>query len=374
LSREVADEGSARIAGFARSRPDFAQLFEAMPGQYMILDRDMVYVEANPAYCASTERTREEIVGRNVFEAFPPTGEGGRQIEESLRRVLVTGVAETLPLAAYPIPAPEGGFRMKYWSCVHLPLFDENGEVAFVAQNAVDVTELQQLKTLAYGPDAGAPAEGESDLFRRAQEVTAVNDSLAAETRGLRDLFMQAPGFMAVLMGPELIYTQVNNAYLQLIGHRPLIGRALADALPEVVAQGFADLLLSVMRDKTPHIGRATSVMLQRTPGSPLEERFVDFIFQPIAGLDGESVGVFIEGSDVTDRVLGDRQQRLLLDELNHRVKNTLRRCRRSPPRPCAPTAIQPASKSISRQGCGRFQKPITCSPPRVGSAPICTK
>ncbi|MCU1500418.1 MAG: sensor histidine kinase [Acidimicrobiales bacterium] len=290
----------------------------------MILDRDMVYVEANPAYCASTERTREEIVGRNVFEAFPPTGEGGRQIEESLRRVLVTGVAETLPLAAYPIPAPEGGFRMKYWSCVHLPLFDENGEVAFVAQNAVDVTELQQLKTLAYGPDAGAPAEGESDLFRRAQEVTAVNDSLAAETRGLRDLFMQAPGFMAVLMGPELIYAQVNNAYLQLIGHRPLIGRALADALPEVVAQGFADLLLSVMRDKTPHIGRATSVMLQRTPGSPLEERFVDFIFQPIAGLDGESVGVFIEGSDVTDRVLGDRQQRLLLDELNHRVKNTL--------------------------------------------------
>ena len=290
----------------------------------MILDRDLVYVEANPAYCASTERTREEIVGRNVFEAFPPIGEGARQIEQSLRRVLVTGVTETLPLAAYPIPAPEGGFRMKYWSCVHLPLFDENGDVAFVVQNAVDVTELQQLKALAYGPDPGAPAQGESDLFRRAQEVTAVNDSLAAETRGLRDLFMRAPGFMAVLTGADLTYAQVNAAYLQLIGHRPLIGRTLADALPEVVEQGFGDLLRSVMRDKAAHIGRATSVMLQRTPGAAPEERFVDFIFQPIAGPDGESVGVFIEGSDVTDRVLGDRQQKLLLDELNHRVKNTL--------------------------------------------------
>jgi two-component sensor histidine kinase len=35
-------------------------------------------------------------------------------------------------------------------------------------------------------------------------------------------------------------------------------------------------------------------------------------------------VGVFVEGSDVTDRVLAERQQKLLLDELNHRVKNTL--------------------------------------------------
>ena len=282
----------------------------------MILDRDLIYVEANPAYCASTERTREEIVGRYAFEAFPPTGEGGRQIEESLRRVLATGIAETLPLAAYPIPTADGGFRMKYWSCAHLPLFDGNGDVAFVAQNAVDVTELQNLKTIAYGPDPDAPARGESDLFRRALEVTAVNDSLAAEMRGLRDLFMQAPGFMAVLMGPELIYAQVNNAYLQLIGHRPVIGRSLAEALPEIVAQGFGALLLSVMRDKTPHIGRATSVMLQREPGAPLEERFVDFIFQPIAGLEGESVGVFIEGSDVTDRVRAEQALRASEEQL----------------------------------------------------------
>jgi two-component sensor histidine kinase len=78
------------------------------------------------------------------------------------------------------------------------------------------------------------------------------------------------------------------------------------------------------MATKTPHIDHGASVLLQRTPGAALEERFIDFIFQPIAGPDGESVGVFVEGSDVTDRVLGDRQQKLLLDELNHRVKNTL--------------------------------------------------
>jgi len=94
--------------------------------------------------------------------------------------------------------------------------------------------------------------------------------------------------------------------------------------LPEVEEQGFVALLRDVMRDRVPLVGDATSVLLQRAVDAPLEERFVDFVFQPILGADGEATGVFIEGSDVTDRVLGDRQQKLLLDELNHRVKNTL--------------------------------------------------
>jgi PAS domain S-box-containing protein len=74
--------------------------------------------------------------------------------------------------------------------------------------------------------------------------------------------------------------------------------------------------LLSVMRERKPHIGRATSVMLQREPGSPLEERFADFIFQPIAGPDGESVGVFIEGSDVTDRIRTEQALRKSEEQL----------------------------------------------------------
>jgi len=315
----VADRPAPRTAA-----PDLGQLFEAMPSQYMILDRDLNYVEANPAYCASVERSRDEIVGRYVFEAFPPTGEGGRQIEESIRRVLATGVAETLPLAAYPIPIEGGGFRMKYWSCVHLPLFDEAGEVAYVAQNAVDVTELQHLKTIAYGASPGAPVRGENELFRRAQEITATVQSLEDETRGLRNLFQQAPGFMAVITGPELIISLANDSYLQLIGHRAVVGKRLLDALPEIREQGFAELLRSVMRDRKPYIGQAVSINLQRAADGPLQERFVDFIYQPILDSDGEAQGVFVEGSDVTDRVLAERQQKLLLDELNHRVKNTL--------------------------------------------------
>jgi two-component sensor histidine kinase len=154
--------------------------------------------------------------------------------------------------------------------------------------------------------------------------VERANRSLAEESRRLLDLFMKAPSFMAVLTGPDLVYGLVNCTYQQLIGHRPVIGRPLAEARPELREQGFDELLCHVMRTGEPYIGSAVSVMMQRKPGEPFEERFLDFIYQPMRSVDGAIWGVFVEGSDVTDRILAERQQKLLLAELNHRVKNTL--------------------------------------------------
>lgn len=306
----------------ATSTPDFAALFRVLPSPYMVLDRDLNFVEANDAYCAATRRPHDELIGRNVFEMFPDPGEGGRRVRESFEEVLRTGRPHSIPLVAYPIPRTGGGVEMRYWSAVHTPLLDAAGRTQFIVQNTVDVTELQRLRAMAYGAGEIAPAE--AILLQRTQEVERANLSLREETAGLRDLFMQAPGFMAVLAGPDLVFSLVNRAYQQLIGHRPVIGKRLTDALPEIRGQGFEELMRTVMRTGEPFIGSAVSVVLQRTPAARPEERFLDFIYQPIRGEDGVIWGVFVEGSDVTDRVLAERQQKLLLDELNHRVKNTL--------------------------------------------------
>jgi len=306
--------------------PDFRALFGALPSPYMILDRELRYVEANAAYCAVTERQREELIGRQIFELFPNPGEAGQRLKASFEQVLETGQPDSIPLIPYPIPLPlsrGGGVEMRYWSAVHTPLTDASGRVQYVMQNTVDVTELQRLKEMAYGPGDEVP-NAEASLLQRTREVERANRSLQEESRNLRDLFMQAPGFMAVLAGHDLVFSLVNRTYQQLIGHRPVIGRPLADALPEVRDQGYVDLLRQVMRTGEPFIGNAVGVMLQRAPGAPLEERFLDFIYQPMRGSGGAIWGVFVEGSDVTDRVLAERQQKLLVDELNHRVKNTL--------------------------------------------------
>jgi PAS domain S-box-containing protein len=319
-------ETEALEAGATSATPEFGALFEALPSPHMVLDRDFDYVAVNRAYCAVVERRAEDLLGRNLFDAFPNPGEGGQRLRASLTRVLETGQPDTIALIPYPIERPAsrgGGFEMRYWSAAHVPLVDADGRTEFIVQNTVDVTELQRLKAMAYGP-GGEPAPGEKELLLRAQEAEKVNLSLLQETEGLRDLFMQAPSFIAVLAGPDLRFALVNRAYQRLIGHRQVIGRTVAEALPEVTAQGFVELLQRVLNSGEPYIGQALSVRLQRTAGAPLEERFVDFIYQPILAADGTISGVFVEGSDVTDRVLAERQQKLLLDELNHRVKNSL--------------------------------------------------
>lgn len=319
------DDAGAALMTASRT-PDFSALFHALPSPHMVLDRSLRYVDANPAYCVATERRREELIGRHVFDLFPNDGPGGLRLRHSFEQVLATGRPHSLPLLPYPIPRPQsrgGGFELRYWSAVHTPLPGPDGDVAFIVQNTVDVTELQQLKQIAYGAGGRAPAPGETDLFQRAREVEAANEALLQESQGLRDLFLQAPGFMAVLTGPELRFTLVNAAYQQLIGHRPVIGLPIREALPEVVAQGIPELIDKVVREGEAYVGRANRIFLQRSLEGPPEERFLDFIYQPISNPAGQVWGVFVEGADVTDRVKAEEQQKLLVDELNHRVKNT---------------------------------------------------
>ncbi|WP_337187460.1 PAS domain-containing protein [Phenylobacterium sp.] len=321
----VDDADAAENDDVPRSAIDFRSLFAALPSPYMVVDRDLRMVEANAAYCAVVERPREAMVGRPVFELFPEPGENGERLRASLQHVLATGRSDTLGLLPYPIARPEhrgGGMEMRYWTVVHTPLTDAAGRTQFIVQNTVDVTGLARLKDMAFG--LSEPEPGEKDILQRVMEVEAAHRVLLGEAQDLRALFMQAPGFMAMLEGPDLRFVLANHAYMRLVGDRPVIGLTVDDALPELRDQGFTALLRGVMESRRPYIGRAMPARLQRTSDGTLEERFVDFVYQPVLGAGGEVTGVFVEGSDITDRVLAERQQKLLIDELNHRVKNTL--------------------------------------------------
>jgi PAS domain S-box-containing protein len=93
-----------------------------------------------------------------------------------------------------------------------------------------------------------------------------------------------------------------NAAYRKLVGDRDIIGKTVSEALPEVVSQGFLDLLERVRSSGEPFIGRGVGVQLEAESGGLLEERFLDFIYQPISNGAGEAAGVFVQGHDVTDQ------------------------------------------------------------------------
>jgi signal transduction histidine kinase len=58
-------------------------------------------------------------------------------------------------------------------------------------------------------------------------------------------------------------------------------------------------------------VGREIPVKIRRGKGGELEERFLDFVYQPLAEADGTRVGVVAHGSDVTEHTLARRDLEL---------------------------------------------------------------
>jgi PAS domain S-box-containing protein len=199
------------------------------------------------------------------------------------------------------------------------PIFAEDGH--FVIERSDDAP-ADAWFTYSFSPvrsDSGEVVAYLNVGTETTSRIRAENDlreaRIGAERaeRRLRDVFAQSPGFLAVLHGPEHVFEFVNSSYLLLVGQRELVGSRLVDALPEVAAQGFVDLLDGVYQSGKPYVGREVPVMLQRTAGSAPEERRVDFVYQPLTSADGTISGIVAHGSDVTEAVLARQETEELL-------------------------------------------------------------
>ena len=160
-----------------------------------------------------------------------------------------------------------------------------------------------------------------------AETLRRVNEQLESEVKvrteerdRLRTLFQQAPSFMCLLEGRELVFSFVNEAYLQLVGHRDLVGLPVRQALPEIAGQGFFELLDKVVETGKPFVGTNLKANLQRTAGAALEERYLNLVYQPIVDASGSVTGIFVDGYDVTQQKYAEDDLQLLNETLERRV------------------------------------------------------
>ncbi|HWW21073.1 MAG TPA: ATP-binding protein, partial [Steroidobacteraceae bacterium] len=161
--------------------------------------------------------------------------------------------------------------------------------------------------------------------------VEALNRQLTLESEELRNLFEQAPSFTAVLKGPELIVAMSNRACQTLLGGRSLLGQPLFEAVPELTAEPFPELLRQAFESGEPYVSRALPVKLQQLPGGRLEELFLDLVFQPIKDSVGGVTGILVQGNDVTEHKrmenalrVSDRRKDEFLAMLAHELRNPL--------------------------------------------------
>lgn len=193
-----------------------------------------------------------------------------------------------------------GRLQQVWWTYGYSPIDDEGG-VGGVLVVCNDVTEHHLAK----------------------EALARQNEQLLGDVNRVRDLFGQAPGFIAVLRGPGHVFEFTNAAYDRLIGQLDSVGRRVVDVMPELEAQGFIALLDQVYASGEPHVGTSARVTLRGGPSGPVDY-VLDFIYQAIRDAEGKVTGIFVEGHDVTSRVVAEQRQALLTTEMNHRVKNTL--------------------------------------------------
>ena len=188
-----------------------------------------------------------------------------------MERVLATGQG----FAAYDQMLPmerDGRPQETWWNYSFTPIRDAAGQVLGVLNQGNETTRVV--------------------LAERARN---------AEVERLRDYFQQAPGAIALLHGPDHVFEIANPEYLELIGHRDVIGQTVAEALPEVVAQGFIDLLDRVHRTGETFRAWSTKVVLQRKPDAEPETRLLDFVYHPIKDANGNATDIFVVANDVTE-------------------------------------------------------------------------
>ena len=175
---------------------------------------------------------------------------------------------------------------------------------------------------------------------------------LTAERERFAQLFEQAPTFMCVLRGPTHVYELANPGYMRFVGHRPIIGRPLAEVLPEAVDQGYLATLDQVYASGEAFLATAAEYTMQIEPGGPVATRYLDFVYQPIKDADGSVSGIFVEGVDVTSRALADtalrdadRRKDEFLAMLAHELRNPL-----APIRTAAEVIARKAGNDASAQ------------------------
>ncbi|HEY2158860.1 MAG TPA: PAS domain-containing protein, partial [Isosphaeraceae bacterium] len=142
------------------------------------------------------------------------------------------------------------------------------------------------------------------DVTARRREAEAERRLLAevdAERGRLEEVFRLAPSFMAVLRGPDHVFERVNERFTQLVGGRELIGKSIRDAFPEVEGQGFFEVIDRVYETGEPFVGRDVRIMLRRGNGG-LQERILEFVYQPMRDGDGAVSGILAHGIDLTER------------------------------------------------------------------------
>ncbi len=123
-----------------------------MPGAVALLSPELVILDVSNGYLDAAGRGPEEIIGRNILEAFPenprdPDDTGPRDLRASLEAVLASGEPDFMNPTRYDVedPGHPGEFEQRYWAIANMPVRADDGHISMIIHMAQEVTPLVRM-------------------------------------------------------------------------------------------------------------------------------------------------------------------------------------------------------------------------------------
>lgn len=270
----------------------YTYLFEAMPGSCLLLKADSplyTILAATPEYLQQTGTTKNSLIGKGIFEAFPgnpddPTDTGTRDLHASLAHVLQHKEPHHLPVQRYDVGNTTGDFSERYWKASNKPVFSVNGEITYIIHTAEDIT--QQVIAAEMNKQMKGLEESEQDL---------------------RSLVLQAPIGICVMDAATLVSQIANDSFVEIAG-RPLneiVGWMYWDTFSEARPY-YEEALNKVVQQGVTF--RANEVEVPLIRHGKREVVHVTFVYEPLKDISGAVKKVVVWVLDNTPQVRARRK------------------------------------------------------------------
>ncbi len=288
LGNAIADASAELAERTGRLRESEARLRRIIDSLFSfvgVLDLDARLIELNEAPLQAAGLTRDDVIGKPFWDCYwwSYSGEVQQRVKEAVR-----SAREGRPVR-FDIDIRVAGGQMMTIDFQIAPLRDEKGAIIGLVPSAVDITERKR---------------GEEQNARLAAIVSSTTDaviSFAADSRSIRT-WNKAAEMLFGYTEEEVIGMPVSLLHIPS-----------SNAVKRTEA-GIFDLVME--RGQVEIEGRR-----RRKDGSIVD---VWIAGSQIIDAEGRLIGVSAIYRDIGPRKKAEEQQKLLIRELHHRIKNTL--------------------------------------------------
>jgi PAS domain S-box-containing protein len=289
-------------------QPDAFKVFETLPYHCLVLSPGFQILNASKAYLNLVGRTREALLGRNVYDVFDQNPNWIRGIEagmeKSMHFALETGERHEMPVVEFLIPnweQPDQEAVESYWKISHTPILNKDGEIAYLIHDINNVT-------------------GQVIYEKRLHESLELEKQANAKAKLLsgqmKTLFEEIPAQIAIVTGPDFIYEYVNPQYQQeLLPGRNLLGRSVAEVMPGARDMPVWGILEETYHKGTTFIKTEIEIPIIDVDGQTVS-RYFNLVYQPWRNENAEIIGVLSFKYDITKFVQARKQLELREHEL----------------------------------------------------------